>query len=172
MATLQWIRGLPAEDRNRLSEQALLYVKPPQNLELFSELSPESQARAARSIIHSFGYNAPEKAQKWIESLPAGRVRENAWYGYGVSQSVLADIPPGPERDAMLHGRSLGSGTREVETDLGVVLQIGDQTRRRDAFDQVMQMYLETFTNQTDRARKALEASAFPENWKQAWRAP
>ena len=168
-ATLQWIRALPTEDRVRLSEQVLPYLQPGQQRELYPDLSPSAQVRAAATITSSMRDAA--EARAWVESLPTGTVRLSAWRAYGQSQTELADLPPGAERDAMLQGRSMGSGSREPEVDFGIVAQIGDPARRRQAFDRVTEAYTEHFPTLTERARKWIEESSFPEEWKQAWRA-
>ena len=168
-ATVQWIRGLPSEERGRLAEQALPHLNISQRLELFPELSPDRQARSMYYMVN--GFKEPEKARDWIATVPAGTLREKAWYAYGSAQPELADLPPGPERDAMLHGRSNSSGMRAVETDLGFVIQMSDSPRKREAFDQLMYMYTETFPYHADRTFKFLETAAFPEEWKNEWRA-
>ena len=167
-ATLAWIRSLPdPADRQRLTELAILSANPQQKLSLFADLPPEAQQRWASNVAINLGADG----RRWAESLPSGPARENAWRGLGTSPQQPIDLPPGPDRDAMLQGRSLPTGERKPAQSLDLILQISDPIRRRDAFDDAMEFYVETLgEHMAAETREALEKADFPEDWKRPWR--
>jgi hypothetical protein len=169
-ATLAWIRSLPpGANRERFTEDAIWQVPIDQKLALFNELSPEAQQRAADSVIYGFAKNH-DAAQKWAASLPSGPARAAAWYQLGMNIPDPLDLPAGPDRDAMLHGRSMGFGVRLADKSLPLALQISDPVRRRDAFDDVMENLIEGPYGQVDAARAWMEKADLPEDWKRPWR--
>jgi hypothetical protein len=172
-ATLAWVRSLPAGsvERERWTEEAILHVKLEQKLALFNELSPEGQRLAVTQVVHSFGKDSAA-AQKWASSLPLGPARNEAWRTLGMLANKPLDLPPGPDRDAMLHGRAIGFGERLAEPSFALVMQISDPVRRRDAFDDAMQDLTEGPWGQKEKARAWMEQADIPEDWKQPWRLP
>jgi hypothetical protein len=175
-ATLAWIQSLP-EGPNR--ESLLLMaacqgnLDRPQALALLSELAPENAPQAALYLAYRFK-DDPAAGRAWAESLPPGPTRAAAWRNLGMVASVTPDLPPGPDRDAMLYGRR-GSNNGMVlnpSTRLDMTLQIGDPVMRRDAFEDALEYYTgpDMSFYYPNEARAWLEKADVPEEWKQRWR--
>jgi hypothetical protein len=172
-AALAWLQQLPpGSDRDAIYQLAVTATPDrAQALDLFSQLPAASAAAVAESLAQSFRDDL-EGGCAWAASLPAGPARAAAWQGIGSAASTPIDLPPGPDRDAMLYGRLFASGEKLAEKSLEITTQISDPTRRRDAFDEVMEMYTAgIFPGQVDKAREWMEnSSALPEAWKIPWR--
>ncbi len=173
-ATAWMLQQPPGPERDAMIQMTLgRFAKPTVESarELFSQLSPEAQPQAAHMMIHSQYAKNPEAARAWMETLPAGPVREAAWNEYGQTFPKPADLAPGPERDAMLDGLA-NQNVFELEKAWGWIQQIQNPERRREAFDATMWTNLkETWAEPTDaKAREFLQNSkTVPAEWKQAW---
>jgi hypothetical protein len=173
-ATVAYLQQLPpGPERNQLYQFAVT-AAPDRNqaLYFFSQLPAAEAARVAESLASRFR-DYPAGGYSWAASLPAGDARSAAWRGLGtVAPGAEVDLPPGPDRDAMLHGWLFANGDRVAEQSLELAMQISDPTVRRDAFDEMMEQYTTGFFgSQADQARRWMETStAIPEEWKRPWR--
>ena len=170
-ATLAWLRALPAGgDRDRVVELAVMLCRHrDQALALFLTLPADAAARTAEKIANLFSED-PKRGREWAASLPAGPARAQAWAGLGAFPDKTFDLPPGPDRDALLSGTLHRSGVVPPPAErLAPLLEIGDPVLRRDMLDEWMESYIFGGGN-VDEARAALEAAGIPDDWKQRWR--
>ncbi|MGV3533394.1 MAG: hypothetical protein ACO1QR_13590 [Chthoniobacteraceae bacterium] len=169
--TLEWILNLPpGPDRDRIVDVVpWSAAKVEQSLALFPSMSADAAARAARTIASRF--DSLEAGRDWAESLPPGKVRENAWVGVGSQAEHLFDLPRGVDRDAMLKGLAFSStGLNDPVFALDHSLMIDDPILREDTFENVMQFASEHQTTKVSRVRQWLDNANIPETWKARWR--
>jgi hypothetical protein len=172
-ATVAWINSLPpGPDRDRYSEHAVSMVSATSDLKkaLFNKLAPDAQERTTTSILWSI--ENIDAARTWVESISSDKVRRAAWYRLGQKATAPFDMPPGPDRDAMLHGRITGFGARIPEESFKLNVQISDPVVRRDAFDAAMEHFNHPAVHQGDEARAWMEKADLPDEWKRRWRVP
>lgn len=172
--TLAWVRSLPAgADRERMLELSVDYLKTAeQRVALFNELPPDAALRSAGSVARRF--DSVKEGRAWVESLPSGPTRLEAWRGLGgIDSTAPVDLPSGPERDAMLSGRAFSmSGRPTPIPNLELIAQIGDPAVKRELFDQAMDRSAQyAGSNWMKQSLEELEKTDFPEEWKQSWRA-
>jgi hypothetical protein len=119
--------------------------------------------------VSRFGENL-DGARAWVESLPAGPVRAAAWRALG--QSAMFDLPPGPDRDAMLGGRAFGTGARTSPiSQLETIAKIEDPVLKRDLFDEAMESSAQfTASDWLQQSMDWMETADVPDEWKRDWR--
>ena len=164
--TLDWLRALPADQRAKYTHIALIASGSAEmGIQLYEDLPPDARA-AASGIVASRVHD-----RVWIESLPAGLARENAWRALARNMPEPIDLPPGPDRDAMLAGNMFRSGSVDLERSMGLVLKIDDPDNRRDALEAGMEYFTAGFFagSNADKARAWLEKADLPEDWKRPW---
>lgn len=171
--TMAWIHSLPpGSERERLLELSVAYTKTTeQGTALFNELEPDAATRTAALFAARFDNVSSGRA--WVESLPPGPARIEAWRGLGAIDSEGSiDLPPGPERDAVLSGRAFTFAGRSTPIPrLELISQISDPTLKRDLFEQALEESAPfAGTSYLRQALDLLESSDFPEDWKQSWR--
>lgn len=167
--TLEWIRGLPENDRVRLTYLAAA-MAPRLGVALYKDIPDEWKSSISATLVRQFG-NDIQKGRAWVESLPVGAPRENAWKALALQLPEPIDLPPGPDRDAMLAGNMFRYGDVDAERSLALVLKIDDPGQKRDALDAGMEYFNETFYNGTlsEKARAWLDKADLPEEWKRQW---
>jgi hypothetical protein len=166
-AALAAIRIQPAgPERDRLlllaiARQDLSQASKP---EVFADISAEAQPFAAARIAAKFGKTL-DRGIAWARALPPGPARLAAWEELGFYAETPVDLPPGPDRDAMLLGRfSHGGRIQSQDPKLDLVLQIGDSATRREAFDAIMR-----FSDRKPGLKEWMKTAAVPEEWKERW---
>lgn len=168
--TLAWLRSLPpGPERERLIETATLALKDvDQSVALFSSLSPEAAARAAFGVALKF--RGSDRGPQWAGSLPPGLARLRAWEGIGEQASKALDLPPGPDRDAMLSGLAQSNTSLNKPIfALEHVMQIANPVLRRDIFEEVVEFNI-PFESRVKQVSEWLDSSTAPEEWKRRWR--
>lgn len=167
--TLAWLRSLPpGPERERLIETAAVELKDvEQAVALFSSLPPEAAARTAFGVALKF--NGSERGPQWAGSLPPGLARLRAWEGIGDQASKALDLPPGPDRDAMLSGLAQRNTLTNPIFALEHMMQIADPIRRRDIFEEVVESNI-PFESRVKQVSEWLNSSTVPEEWKHRWR--
>ncbi len=169
--TLDWIRALPDGQRNKYTHIALIASRTSDMaLSLYEGLPPDARASASGIVASRFGSDIA-KGRAWIETLPAGLVRENAWTALARNLPEPFDLPPGPDRDAMLAGNMFRSGTVDHERSLGLILKIDNRESKRDALEAGMEYFTGGFFggSYAEKARAWLEKADLPEDWKRPW---
>lgn len=109
---------------------------------LFDKLSPDAQGRAVSDLAESVWRQDGQSAGAWAESLPAGKVQNQALQRVASLSAQnnpvktaqwLGTLQPGPGLDAAIHGFADQAFNRDPEGVMAWVVTIGDQTdRERD----------------------------------------
>jgi hypothetical protein len=135
-------------------------------MEIYNLLPAEK--RVGAGVVAS-RFSDATKGRAWVETLPPGKERESAWEELGKRMPNPIDLPPGPDRDAMLTGNATRFGTVDPVRGLNVVLQIGDMEKRRTALDLAMESFTSTSGTTKNEAHTWLKAADIPAEWKQPW---
>lgn len=185
-ATLQWIRSLPPEERERYLEAAStqgLMPEPEKLLSLLGELPPEAAAAGAERIFGNLMLRDPVSARSLAETLPAGPVRQQAWASLAVRrEEPLPDLAEA-DREAMLSGIASQHYWSTPAQSLELANSIRDEQLRWKTIDSIF-WSLNHGSIQLSRgasrpapspatvaaAQAWLRSAPLPEGWKQDWR--
>ncbi len=170
-ATISWLNTLPfGPERDRMTSLLITAAKADQAIQLFNTLPPEARRDGAYKIASKLTHD-PKRGTEWIATLPAGLVRERAWYAFGQIDTGKYGPSPGRDRDAFLSGQAFRFGVTDPEYSLNTMLKIANPTKRREVFDSAMQRHT---TSQSptwpENARAWMEHADIPDEWKTKWR--
>ncbi len=152
---LPWAAALPAgPTRDALSASAVAGIArrdPQRALALFTELSPEAQARATSELASTLTRNDPASAADLVAQLPAGTARQQAlsqiadqWAQAdpGAVAVWLDRLPAGAERDAATGSFVFRAAEADPEGALVWAATITDPTQRAERIGDVAESWL------------------------------
>lgn len=174
-AVLGWLHAQPpGAARDTAVVQTLRAMRDEREMiPLLAMLPPDAAPQGAEIIAGRFKSLNSGSATEWAASLPTGPTRTAAWTGYGKAMfgEKPPNVPPGPDRDAMLRGMTQSSFYSHFspERPMEHALEISDPALRQQTFDELMSGWVKN-PQHRESAAPWLERAAIPQEWKARWR--
>jgi hypothetical protein len=134
-----------------LQEQAFFHGSTVSSRELFSDLPPERQPRAAEWLVRAIAKEDAADAIRWTRELPSGEAREKAvgtlaWdlaENADPNSALLEELLTGPDRDVALRAYADRITPKEPAKSLELAAQIADADVREQAFSYIASSWLD-----------------------------
>ena len=187
--TAQWVCNFPAgAERDRLIERAFqeriynvqpaqLFNSPTEILfDLFAELPPDAQPRAARDLAAKRAARADfTDLGAWAAQFPAGSaqdaaisaaVQKLADSNSARAEEMIESLVDPHQHDAAASGLASALAGRDPASAATRALEIRDPTMRFDTLDRVLPQWLRA---NAAAAHAWLSAAAIPSDWRTMW---